>query len=131
MVDYLLDFLNSKTTDDFFLINDLLKTHNQYKEKSTEELNQYLSKLTNSGKIEFKNNAPGRLGTYIKLNPNDKENTYINLDNWPMLARVTEKYKQQIQINKKAWYDTENAIRQYEDYPKQNKELSGLLDFQL
>ena len=71
MADALISFLNSQLTDDFVLINDILKLEDQYKSKSSKQLQQYLSKLVVDGKIEVKDNAHGRLGLHTRLNPND------------------------------------------------------------
>lgn len=118
MTDALLAFLNSQTTDDFILINDVLKSNEQYKTKSLEDLHQYLSKLVLDGKIQVKDNKHSRIGLPTKLNPNDYQNTYTDLDNWQMFARITEQGKDKVQSSNKMWYDTENARRQFEDYPK-------------
>ena len=81
-------------------------------------MHQYLSKLVLDGKIEVKENRHSRIGLPTRLNPNDYQNTETNLDNWRMFARITEASKDKIQSSKKMWYDTENARRQFEDYPQ-------------
>jgi hypothetical protein len=118
MTDPLLDYLNLQTSDDYVLINDILKTHNKYSSKSSKQLQQYLSNLVNDGKIEIKDKAHRRLGLHTLLNATDYQNTMTDLDNWFVHARITEKGKDQLQSGNKVWYDTINARRQYEDYPQ-------------
>lgn len=118
MTEPLLDYLNTQPSDDYVLINDLLKTHDQYKSKSTEQLRQFLSKLVLDGKVQVKDDGHQRLGLHTRLQPTDHQNTMTDLDNWLMYARISDKGKDIIQSNKKAWYDTENARRQFEDYPQ-------------
>ena len=118
MTDALISLLNSQLTDDFVLINDILKSDDQYKSKSTEQLRQYLSKLVVDGQIEVKDKAHSRLGLHTRLNPTDYQNTMTDLDNWLIYAKITELGKEKILSINKFWYDTENARRQFEDYPK-------------
>lgn len=118
MTDNLLNFLQLHLNDDYVLINDFLKSNHQYKTKSCEQLQQYLSKLVAEGKIEVQGKAHKQLGIHTRLNQGDYQNTLTDLDNWPMLARITELGKKEIQSSSKMWYDTENAKRQFHDYPK-------------
>lgn len=119
MHDPLLAYLNAQEGNDFVFINDILKTDEQYKGKSLEELRLYLNNLVSEDTIQIKENKHKRIGQPSKINENILENVTADLNNWIMLAKITSKGKSNVWELEKKDIDYKLAKKQLDDYPKE------------
>lgn len=81
------------------------------------QLKQTIAQLDNDKMILLQNSMDNRyMGYYEK-----------NIDTYTIYCKINDGGRNYIEDSKKNWYDTANAKRQYEDYPKVKKQAKDAI----